>query len=54
MIAAHTYARQLYEAAKPVAPVLVPQTYEPHCIVSWQTSCELMDETIDYKPKEAQ
>lgn len=53
-ITAHQYAQQLCQASEPVAAVVAPQTYEPHCLLSWQTSCELMDETIDYKPKETQ
>lgn len=45
---AHEYARQLYQAAKPVAPVLVPQTYEPHCLMVWREACQGVDEQAAY------
>lgn len=41
---AHEYARTLYNAAQPVAPIVQPATYEPHCVIAWEEQMRAMDD----------
>ena len=50
-ITAHQYAQQLCQASQPVAAVVAPQTYEPHCIITWREQVAGADDASDYAVK---